>query len=411
MSSRKAETRRRDEVLEKLLTKHPDASIKELAELSGIPKASVGRWRQRRASKKPAMVEAPEDERDILNRKIEGLENENKELTDRLREDNQIGQLWRRLNHQSAKAPKWLVPKRKSRNQAIVSAVLADAHYDEKVNPSEIENLNAYNRKIAELRTEKFFSSTVELARDYVANVGINGLVLKLMGDMVSGNIHEELTETNEAYILPSILYWRDRLVAGIDMLAGHYGRVHVAGVVGNHGRQTRKPKSKGRVETNFDWLIYALLADHYADCPEVTVQVPAGADLDLAIYGTRYRLTHGDQFRGGSGIAGALSPMMIGDSRKRKRANQANNPYDFLVMGHWHQYFDFKGIIAAPSLKGYDEYAYLSNFEFEQPGGCFWLTDSNKGRTIRAALHVRHPDEDWTDITTTEPSWMDKAA
>lgn len=115
----------------------------------------------------------------------------------------------------------------------------------------------------------------------------------------------------------------------------------------------------------------------------------------------------HGDQFRGGSGIAGALSPLMLGDSRKRKRANTVHKTYDYLVLGHWHQDLDFKSIIASNALKGYDEYCYISNFDFSPPGGSWWLTDSRKGRTIKAPIFVKHGDEQWQQRVDEPPQWL----
>lgn len=366
--------------------------------------ATVGRWleKARSGSTRPEDVHRARRELDRLRKQIAEQEQQQ-------REESALNDIWRGLSADSLKPPAWTAPRRARAGQSILMAALGDTHFDEVVSPFEIENLNAYNRQIAEQRIKKYFSNVVQIGRDYLHNVDINGLVLGLLGDMVSGTIHEELAETNEAHIIPSCLHWTEQLAAGIELLAKQFGRIHVAGVVGNHGRTTKKPRSKGRVEDNFDFLIYALLAKHFADIPEITVQVPTGADLDVEVYGSRYRLTHGDQFRGGSGIAGALSPMMIGQARKSKNAAAAKRPFDYLVMGHWHQYYDFKRIIACGCIKGFDEYGYTCNLEYEEPSGAFWLHDSKKGRTIRGQVHVKDKSEKWETGTdkTTPPEWM----
>lgn len=59
----------------------------------------------------------------------------------------------------------------------------------------------------------------------------------------------------------------------------------------------------------------------------------------------------------------------------------------DWLVMGHWHQYFHGKGLIVSGSMKGYDEYAYVSNFEPEPPQLAFWVTTPEHGVTISAPI------------------------
>lgn len=374
-----------------------------------IGTASIQRWlaanKQFAAPPKTA-EEVTEVHR--LERRVTQLAAEVQEKEEIIKQTTVLASIWNDLTAVDLRPPTWVAPKKSSPGQSVFTALLSDTHYDEVVDPNQIEGLNAYNRRIATMRTQKFFENTIELARDYVSNVAINGAVLMLGGDMVSGSIHDELVESNEAPMIPSCLYWAEQLAAGIKLMAAHFGRVHCVGVPGNHGRLTRKPRNKGRTEDNWDFLIYAMLAKEFKDCKEISFQLPSGADADIKIYETRYRLTHGDQFRGGSGIAGALSPLMLGDSRKKKRSQAARNPYDYLVMGHWHQYLDFKGIIAGPSLKGYDEYAYHNNFDFEDPAGAWWLTDSRKGRTIKGNVHVLSDKENWDLVTpSTAPGWV----
>lgn len=116
--------------------------------------------------------------------------------------------------------PKWLAPtKRKAGSRATVTTVLSDAHFDEVVNPDEVGGTNAYDRDIATLRLRRYFDRVVTVARDLFAGVTYDGAVLMLGGDMFSGDIHDELTQTNEPgeTILSGILYWSELVAAGID--------------------------------------------------------------------------------------------------------------------------------------------------------------------------------------------------
>lgn len=303
--------------------------------------------------------------------------------------------------------PKWLLTSSGKTCRAIATACLADPHFDEVVNPAEVGGVNAYNREIARLRLREFFANVVKLGRDYFAGIRMEGLVLAMLGDIVSGNIHEELAESNAAAILDTCLFWSEEIAAGIEHAAGFYNQLFVPCVVGNHGRLTKKPRCKGRVRDNFDYLIYSLVARHFRDDSRISFLIPDTADASYSVYSTRYCQTHGDQFRGGSGIAGALSPLMLGDARKRKRNSATNRPYDYLVIGHWHQDIDTRGIIASNCMKGYDEYAMQNNFEFSEPSQAFWLTDPEKGRTIRTSVHVRAKEERWQGEKTGMPAWL----
>lgn len=261
---------------------------------------------------------------------------------------------------------------------------LSDWHWDEVVNPREVEGLNEYRHDIAVNRAKHTFTTTGELLLSHMSGAYYEGLVVMLGGDMLSGNIHEELRRSNAAPVTESILTITDVLVAGIKMLAAEFPMVYVPCVVGNHGRLDRKPIAKGRVEENYDWLVYQLVARELADVPNVRVDVSTATDIQFELYNTVYRLTHGDQFRGGGGIGGKWPTLMRGDYRKRKRSLNTGGGYDYLVMGHWHAYGIVDGLIVNGSLKGYDEYAYVSNFDYEPPTQALWGTHPDYGLTFQ---------------------------
>ena len=289
--------------------------------------------------------------------------------------------------------PEWMAPpKEKAKDHhATLCLLVTDTHFDEVVDPEEVDGLNCYNREIAELRLRRCFERTVLLARQYLGGVEYDGVCLFLGGDIFSGNIHEELARTNADTLFGSLLHWIGPMEAGVKMLASEFGRVHVAAVPGNHGRMTRKPVAKKRAADNLDWLLYRLMARELAGDQRVTWEISRAADAYVQVYNTRYLLTHGDQFRGGTGIAGALSPLLLGSHRKTRRQAAAGRPYDVMVMGHWHQYISLpsRGLLVGPCLKGYDEYAYVSNWEPEPPQQALWINTPERGVTFSAPVFV----------------------
>jgi len=156
---------------------------------------------------------------------------------------------------------------------------------------------------------------------------------------------------------------------------------------IGNHGRNTRKPRAKLRVRDNLDWLLFRIVARAFKSDSRITWQIPESADCNVKIYSTNYRLTHGDQFRGGSGISGMMAPLMLGAHRKGQRQMTLKNPFEWLVIGHWHQYWTGKGLVVNGSVKGYDEYAYVSNFAWERPQQAFFVTTPKNGMTFSAPI------------------------
>src|SRR3569832_1173806 len=209
---------------------------------------------------------------------------------------------------------------------------------------------------------------------------------------MISGIIHDELTATTEMNSLPCELDLYGRLTSLIGMLADTFGRVFVPCVSGNHGRDTKKIWSKDRFHTSFDWLLYCFLAKRFEGDKRVSFLISDGPDAYFKIFDRRYLLTHGDQFRGGDGMIGMLGPVTRGDHKKRSRNAQINMEYDTLMMGHWHTYHHSERLIVNGSLKGYDEYAYASNFGFEVPQQALWLTHPKYGVTYRMPVRLDEP-------------------
>lgn len=265
--------------------------------------------------------------------------------------------------------PKWLAPTKSNKaKKATLVVMLSDTHFDEVVEAHEVDYLNAYNRRIAELRLKAWAESVIKMARHYLAGVTYDGIVVILGGDIFSGDIHEELAQTNEDTILGSLLHWSEQLAAALDLLADEFGKVHVASVPGNHGRLTRKPRAKLRSRTNMDWLIAKMIERHYRTDRRFTFQIAEGADVLVRIYDFGHLITHGDQARGGGGIGGIWPTIMRLRARKAQRHMAVGQPFDTLWMGHWHQLIMTPGLVVNGSLKGTDEYAFIGNFGHEPP-------------------------------------------
>jgi hypothetical protein len=286
--------------------------------------------------------------------------------------------------------PNWLIKKPKGKTFAGVPTLFAsDWHWGEIVDPNQINGVNDYNIKIAQNRAKVMVEKSIDLLKNHIAHTDYPGIVFVLGGDMVSGDIHEELMATNQMEIMPTVLDLFGVLTWCINTLADEFGQVFIPCVSGNHGRNTHKIRAKGRNFTSFDWLLYQFLAKRFEGDKRIQFHIPDGSDAYYSIYGHRYLLTHGDQFRGGDGVIGALGPIIRGDHRKRSRNSQIDMQYDTMLLGHWHQLIQLERLIVNGSLKGYDEYAYTNNFGFEPPRQALWLTHPEHGLTFSMPVYV----------------------
>jgi len=299
--------------------------------------------------------------------------------------------------------PSWLVESKATMSSPGVPTLLAsDWHFGEVISPAQIGGVNSYNLEIAHERAKRMILTAIDLLNNHMVNPKYPGIVFALCGDMVSGDIHDELKETNDIPLIPTVIDLYGVLIWCVETLATAFGRVFVPCVTGNHGRNTMKIRAKDRAFTSFDWMIYALLEKHFANDKRITFQIPEGPDALYSIYGHRYLLTHGDKLgNGGDGMIGALGPVLRGDHKKRSRNHQIAMGYDTLVIGHWHQLVQTSRVIMNGSLCGMNEYSYQCNFPFEQPKQALWITHPKMGITFSMPVNVGEVNK------VTEAPWV----
>lgn len=365
----------------------------------------------RRAVSRPSRVEyRPADEFEITvvpppvepreRLELRRMRDENAVLRTRLRETEELAasgeglrELIGSLGAPNVQAnPEWLKGASRMRGtHGTANLFLSDIHADEVVHPRQIGGCNEYNREICHDRIRHTFKTAIMLLKGYMAVPKYDGAVLALGGDIISGSIHEELAETNEAPPLVTLQALEPVLIEAVGGFADEFGKVHVPCVTGNHGRIHKKPRAKNRAFENFEWTLYQRLAAYFKSDSRITFDIPDGPDAQWAMYDKRYRLTHGDQFQGGGGIGGILVPIMRGAAKKLTSAQAIGDPFDVIMMGHWHQYIHTNSVIVNGSVKGYDEYAFQGNFPFEPPQQACFVTHPEVGQTFRMPIKCAH--------------------
>lgn len=270
----------------------------------------------------------------------------------------------------------------------IPTIFLSDTHWGEVVNPAEIGDMNAYSTPIAEGRLQRVLENSAKVT-DMIA-LNYDGVVVQLGGDMFSGVIHRELDRTNDQEIEEAIVHWTEQLAGFLLGAANHWGKVHVPAVVGNHGRSPldRRMPGKKRAKTNIDYLLYRNVALMLKGDDRFTWQISESADTLVRVYDTSYLLYHGNDFHGGSGISGAMAPVMLGMHRVVRQYAANGLSFDWLSIGHFHQHFVGKGLIMNGSMKGYDEFAFTKRYEPERPSQAMWITTPENGLTFSMPIY-----------------------
>jgi len=270
---------------------------------------------------------------------------------------------------------------------ATAIMVASDWHLEEKVEPAQVSGKNQYNIQIAAKRATKFFEKGLFLTNLIRQGIKINRLVLALLGDFISGYIHEELMEDNQLSPTEAILFCKKILFSGIEKLLedGDFDEIIIPCCYGNHGRTGQKMKISTGYKNSFEWLMYKDLETHFQKESKVKIIVSNGYHNTINLYG-KYplRFHHGDSIKYGGGIGGITVP----GNRAIAQWNTQGAAY-LDIFGHFHQFIDVGNFICNGSLIGYNAFANSIKAPFEEPRQGFFVIDADRGKILTAPIFV----------------------
>lgn len=268
---------------------------------------------------------------------------------------------------------------RSKAGNATAVIVLSDWHVEECVSPEKINHLNEFNLQVAQHRIERTFQKALMLLEDARHLASITEVVVAVIGDLISGYIHEELVEENELAPLPATRFASKHLRAGIDLLLreAKVERITVPTCYGNHGRTTQKMRVSTGDDNSFEQNLYYQLRELYQPEPRVVWKIESGYHNWLEIQGRHVRFHHGDAIKYGGGVGGITIPVnkAIAQWDRSKRA-------DLDVFGHFHQFMWQWKFVANGCLIGYNPYALRIKADYQPPTQSFIVIDRDNGVT-----------------------------
>jgi hypothetical protein len=259
--------------------------------------------------------------------------------------------------------PDWILDTRsRAHGSSVIGSLVSDVHMGEKIASEEILGINAFDPDICRARMETYFNQTCTLGPIWSQGTELRGILLALAGDLISGNLHWELSVTNEGTSHEQLAAVVALLEAGLRLLLEVYPHVHVVGVPGNHGRTTIKPTAKLNAKLSYDILAISMLAERFRDNPRVTWQFGQSTDQITPVFGRTILTTHGDKIgtRGGAGFAGPDLPIVRGAKKIREQQAAVGWNHDLVQFGHYHWSTNPANgrVLGNGSVPGYSEYA-----------------------------------------------------
>lgn len=272
-------------------------------------------------------------------------------------------------------------PESNGSGEATSILVASDWHVEERVTPESINQMNKYTVEIARKRSMEFFQTGLKLINLEKRNTNIPRLVLALLGDFITGNIHEENLSTCSLLPIDAAIEAQVMLKSGIDFLLkeSDLKEIIVQCHAGNHSRITEKRRSsETEMGNSLELFIYSSLAKLYEDNQRIKFNISRSYTSRLKIYETVLRLHHGHSIKYQGGIGGLAVPTQ----RYRLRQNTAWQA-DYDIFGHHHQNHPGVRYFCNGSLIGYNAYAQDSGFEYEEPSQTYLLINKRFKRII----------------------------
>lgn len=385
-------------------------SVTKLADETGVPRTTIDHWKKKfKIQIGPGAVVAP-DEGLLKQNAI--LRHENLQLRQHAhatsKTDVQSERLVQRLEEAiSAWRPVWeprphrpVSPNRRAQDLVLL---YSDVHAAEVVTKEEVLGLNEYNWKVMLER----MSDVQNTVFSHVEHFGfdIDTVHIHMLGDMLSGNIHQELAITNDRPLAQAVVDLAEAHIPWLLAFAEYFSgsKIKVAGVPGNHPRAWVKPQAK-HAHDNADWVFYKMLEVALRGHHQFEFSFPHGSMNEQIIAGRwRTLMLHGD------GIRSTMPGVPWGGVQRRvatleAQFAEAKKPIDYFELGHFHTENQLSGIHAKTSmngsLKGLDEYS-LKQFGSGRPAEQRLQTFHTKwGRTGSYDItlqEVRPASEGWS--------------
>jgi hypothetical protein len=279
-------------------------------------------------------------------------------------------------------------------------ALFSDAHIEETVKPETVNWLNEYNLEIAERRIKTYFANLAHCLKED----NVTELIFSNLGDNITSYLHDELSQTNQCSPIEATLKAQSLIYSGLKYLCCDAGidslkRIRFIGIVGNHGRTTKKMQYANGRKMSYEWLMYQNIKQQCenANLP-IDFYIP---DSDVAVVKTVdkkvFLMMHGWQVRGGgtNTICGIYPSLQRLSLRYQKIFHQ-----DKIFLGHFHSSVNMPNAVVNGSIISYSAFSMAGGYDFERPQQQYLVFDTTlKGELLTRQIYCSDREHD-VDIT-----------
>ena len=247
--------------------------------------------------------------------------------------------------------------------QSVV-APLTDTHVGDRVDNNQMYGLNEYDITLFNKRLHGWMTQVINLTNLRRNIAPVDELVIPMLGDMISGDIHEELARTNVENCMLQMMNGAFLISQAIRELSAHFTTIRIPAVVGNHGRMTRKIPSKDKY-MDWDYMMYQWIAAFCKDLDNVNFEIPKSFMHIFEVANQRILIMHGDSISGGGSLNAITASVQklrtVIQYGERTGAEDRFTGFDAVMIGHFHRIDEYDigtgPLLINGTLKGGDEF------------------------------------------------------
>lgn len=264
---------------------------------------------------------------------------------------------------------------------------ITDAHMGEVQMADEIEGFNEFNPEICKKRQLLFADLVISYITLHRNVYTIDDLVILVTGDLISGDIHDELRITN-AFPTPVQCVEAGKVLAEqLYRLARHFKNIRVEFIVeDNHSRLTKKPQAKEAGYNSLNYIVGKLAQIYTERHDNIDFRIHPMYEKIVHVSNRQYLISHGHGIRGWMGIPWYSVQRKIGKESSNRMSlimedmtKARKIGFHKFVFGHFHTPFDHPLYSCAPSVSGTNAYDHRDG-RFAEPGQSAWLVHPKYG-------------------------------
>jgi hypothetical protein len=196
-------------------------------------------------------------------------------------------------------------PRKKSKkNDHPAFLMLSDWQIGEVIDDAQAGGWGAYDLAVARRRVLALAEKLLDWVEVQRSGYRIDGLEVPFLGDLVSGDIHDELRITNE-FPTPVAACEAGKLAADLlAVIAPHFNivRAHFIGA-DNHGRLTKKPQYKQGALNNWNVVVCEVMRARLREHKNIILNFEVANPAVVEIEGSDILMAHGHDIKAWMGI------------------------------------------------------------------------------------------------------------